>query len=255
MKTLLSLTASLAMAALLVPTSALAVGSGAGITGSPHDFSAATWNSSGEICRVCHIPHDHGSTNGTGGLLWSRTTTSSTFQMYSAAPTNFLDGAMSAQPDGVSKLCLSCHDDTVALSQFSENVDLADVPNSDTTTTVSGVDPAAVIPQLTDGSGNPSLIATHPISVIYDPAADAGNLLNPQLAPETAIMGTSGTVIGDVLEGWNGTAYSATGKVQCSSCHDVHDKEAVANTHLLRVNNSTLTGGSASGLCLTCHLK
>jgi hypothetical protein len=55
-------------------------------------------------------------------------------------------------------------------------------------------------------------------------------------------MGTSGT-IADVLD---------AGKVQCSSCHDVHDQESVAGTHLLRVLNN---GANPSGLCLTCHIK
>jgi hypothetical protein len=58
-------------------------------------------------------------------------------------------------------------------------------------------------------------------------------------------MGTSGT-IADVLD---------AGKVQCSSCHDVHDQESVAGTHLVRVAQSVAQGGVASGLCLTCHDK
>ncbi|MFQ5608173.1 MAG: hypothetical protein ACE5GA_09525, partial [Candidatus Zixiibacteriota bacterium] len=60
----------------------------------------------------------------------------------------------------------------------------------------------------------------------------------------TAPMGTSGT-INEVLE---------NGKVQCSSCHDVHDNEAVGATHLLRVSQKA-SMGQASGLCLTCHNK
>jgi hypothetical protein len=58
-------------------------------------------------------------------------------------------------------------------------------------------------------------------------------------------MGTSGT-IASVLD---------NGKVQCSSCHDVHDQESVAGSHLLRVAQTVAQGGTASGLCLTCHIK
>ena len=59
----------------------------------------------------------------------------------------------------------------------------------------------------------------------------------------STIMGTSG-FIADVLD---------AGKVQCSSCHDVHDSpKAVAGTHLLRVENGN---ANPSGLCLTCHDK
>lgn len=45
------------------------------------------------------------------------------------------------------------------------------------------------------------------------------------------------------------------GKVQCSTCHDVHDQESVPGTHLLRTAQSPTEGGVPSGLCLTCHLK
>jgi len=87
---------------------------------------------------------------------------------------------------------------------------------------------------------NADLNRTHPISVTY-------NTADPGLNPLTTTMGTSGT-IEDVLD---------NGKVQCSSCHDVHDQESVANTHLLRVRQKgdAGTGAGASSLCLTCHNK
>jgi hypothetical protein len=66
------------------------------------------------------------------------------------------------------------------------------------------------------------------------------------LRPKSTTMGTSGT-IADVLEG--GT------KVQCSSCHDVHDQDTVVGSHLLRVGTTVAKGGLASGLCLVCHDK
>jgi len=80
------------------------------------------------------------------------------------------------------------------------------------------------------------LRGTHPLSIEYDFTADGG------LFPTGNAMGTSGT-IADVLD---------FGKVQCSSCHDVHDQDSVAGTHLLRVLNN---GANPSGLCLTCHDK
>ncbi|MBW6493590.1 MAG: hypothetical protein K0B16_03345 [Burkholderiaceae bacterium] len=43
------------------------------------------WNGRKEICRVCHVPHDHG---------------------------------QAAQPDGTAKLCLGCHDGTVGIDTF-----------------------------------------------------------------------------------------------------------------------------------------
>src|SRR5665811_812821 len=87
----------------------------AAITGSSHDFSTANWNFGGEICQPCHTPHD-ASLDMAGSPLWNRQSTSATFQLYSS-PT--FDGSSTIeQPSGTSKLCLSCHDGTVALDNF-----------------------------------------------------------------------------------------------------------------------------------------
>ena len=210
-----------------------AQGSGNGIVGSPHDFSTDSWNFRKEICRVCHVPHDHDRAfkRGLNGLLWNHEVSSATYTMYSS-PT--LDGAQDAQPSGISKLCLGCHDGTVAIDAFDKN--------ATGTIFIQDINPGNRVPGGNYWSGSVGdLRATHPISIVYDETKDKG------LAPKTATMGTSGT-IADVLEG---------GKVQCSSCHDVHDEkgEAVPGTHLLRVAQTVDQGGTASGLCLTCHVK
>ncbi len=213
---------------------AQANGFGLGITGSPHDFSAATWNFRGEICRTCHVPHDHNRAQQlfTNGLLWNHQVSSVTYTMYDNAWSSTLNNTQSPQPDGVAKLCLGCHDGSVALNQFDSNAALT---RPDPAVFINEVDAGAQIPGALNAG---DLRGTHPISIAYN-GGDLG------LNPESTAMGTSGT-IADVLDG---------GKVQCSSCHDVHDgTEAVAGTHLLRVNQAAATG-TASGLCLTCHNK
>ncbi|MDQ7005847.1 MAG: cytochrome C [Acidobacteriota bacterium] len=220
---LLTILAAVLWTVMVAPV--LANGAGNGITNSPHDFSSEAWNDRGEICRVCHVPHDHGRTRGLEGLLWNHALSTASYTMYSSST---LDGAADAQPTGITKMCLGCHDGTVAIDDFDNH-------NGGTNFIGTGDQ----IPQLSDG-GNPDLRATHPISIVYD-TADTG------LHPTSNTMGGSGT-IADVLE---------AGKVQCHSCHDVHDApgEAVANTHLLRVAQTTSQGGNPSGLCLTCHDK
>jgi len=81
-----------------------------GITGSVHDFSSQGW-SGGEICKVCHTPHNADSTV---GPLWNHELSSATYTLYSSLT---LDGDMSP-PGRASKLCLSCHDGTVAIDSF-----------------------------------------------------------------------------------------------------------------------------------------
>lgn len=215
---------------------AQANGAGAGIVGSPHDFSGDAWNFRGEICRVCHVPHDHNRTQQlfTNGLLWNHQVSTATYTMYDAVWSSTLNNTQSPQPDGIAKLCLGCHDGSVGVNQFDNN---ADATNGDPLELIQNIDAGFQIPgALNTGD----LRGTHPLSIAYN-GTDLG--LNPDSTP----MGTSGT-IADVLD---------NGKVQCSSCHDVHDSagEAVAGTHLLRVGQTVAFAGGPSGLCLTCHNK
>jgi len=214
------------------------LGTGIATPGSPHNFAddigapelptTGGWNGREEICRVCHVPHDHNQAAmyGTNGLLWNHEVSSATYTMYSSVT---LDGAIDSQPTGVAKMCLGCHDGTVGVDTFDKY--------AGGLVFIGDYAAGYQVPGALYGS---SLASTHPISIDYDEVADPG------LHPKTALMGASGT-IADVLE---------NGKVQCSSCHDVHDQpgESVAGTHLLRVSQKA-SQGPASGLCLSCHIK
>lgn len=202
-KLLLTLSISLAMCTLGF----------AQITGSDHDFSANGW-SGGEICIVCHTPHNS-DTSVADAPLWNHATTASTFTPYDSPSFD----AVAGQPSGASKLCLSCHDGTVAVDSFG---------GSTGSTFISGG----------DNLGN-DLTNDHPISFTYDVAlttADGG-----LWDPTTTLSGMpgGGTIQGDLLLG---------DQVQCSSCHDVHNGTAGTNA-LLRISNAS------SALCLTCHNK
>ena len=182
------------------------------ITGSAHDFSAATWNTSNqEICIVCHTPHN--ATTLPDAPLWNHAISTATYTLYASGTLN----ATMGQPDGSSKLCLSCHDGTVAIANY------GGVTNG--TVFMTGANLVG-----TDLSND------HPVSFLYDAAlatADPG-LRNPT----TALSGLGGTISANML---------ISGKMQCSSCHDVHNGAGVAKL-LLKSN-------TGSALCLTCHNK
>ena len=182
----------------------------AGISGTDHDFSAKGWNSTGEICVVCHTPHNAQTI--ADAPLWNHALTTQTFALYTSGT---LDATV-GQPDGVSKLCLSCHDGTVGLEAF-----------GDTTTGSNFVTGSALVG--TDLSND------HPISFPYDAALATtdGGLFNPT----TANSGLGGTINADLLFATN---------VECASCHDVHDNTIQP---FLRISNAS------SELCLTCHDK
>ena len=192
------------------------------IAGSPHDFSALGWNGGGEICEPCHIPHN-ADTTVSGAPLWNHTlSTAGIYTLYSNAAT--MDSTP-AQPGGVSRLCLSCHDGTVALDSFGGVVGA---------TTIGGVRLVG-----TDLSND------HPIAITYNAAlatADGG-LFDPT-ATGSGIIGSTGDIDDDMLFG------AANDQLECASCHDVHDDlDGGTAGNLLRKSNAV------SALCLTCHDK
>lgn len=187
----------------------------ASITGSEHDFSGETWNTSGEICIVCHTPHNAGSTL---APLWDHSVTTAAFTTYSSPSLDATVGSPSAS----SKACLSCHDGTVAIDAFGGSTGSTFLTGSD----LLGTD----------------LSNDHPVSFTYNAqlATDDGSLFDPTIETVAALDGR--TIDAGMLIG---------SKVECSSCHDVHaDKGDSATAEgLLLVNNA------ASALCLTCHDK
>jgi len=188
------------------------VGNAQTIVGSEHDFSGESWNTTGEICVVCHTPH-HANTTVTDAPLWNHEVTQATFTPYSSAT---LDASV-GQPDGISKLCLSCHDGTVAVDNFGGETNGSEY--------VSGDDLIG-----TDLSND------HPVSFTYDAALASadGDLYDPT----TTNSGLGSTIDDDML---------FNHKLECASCHDVHNGSGV--DHLLVKSNDQ------SALCLTCHSK
>ena len=188
----------------------------AGITGTKHDFSAKLWGSGstalGQICVVCHAPHNNN--NAAGSLLWNHTVTAATFTMYSS-PTLTATG-LAVGAGSVSKLCLSCHDGTVAVDSFG------------------GTGTAGTVQSITGGAKvGPDLSNDHPIGFAYNAAlatADGG-LKTPA---STSFVDAASKV----------PLFAAN--LECASCHNVHDN---ANAPFLRIANT------GSALCITCHNK
>ncbi|MEN8118799.1 MAG: cytochrome c3 family protein [Bacteroidota bacterium] len=185
------------------------------IIGSGHDFSGNAW-ANNRICIVCHTPH-----NGTAmanAPLWNRElSATATYTMYSSLT---FDGAASAvdpiaTSSSNSRLCLSCHDGTVALENF-----------GGVTTGTTFITGSANIG--TDLSND------HPISFTYD---DALSTTDPGLWQPSTTAALGGTIQSEMLFG---------DQLECASCHNVHDN---TNGFFLRMDNT------GSALCLTCHNK
>jgi len=187
---------------------------GATITGTAHDLSAKGWGTT-ELCKFCHTPHLAQAV--AGAPLWNHQTTVASYAMYNSA--TFRGATSQTQPGPTSKLCLSCHDGTVAVDSFANAGTLqAGTHFISSTNRV--------------GSGN-ALTGDHPIAFTYNAAL---------VALDTHLVMPASTNYVDAA----GLIPLFGSKLECASCHSSHN-----NTYakFLRISNA------GSALCLKCHLQ
>lgn len=212
----------------------------AAVAGSAHDLSITGTGANGfkstnqtEICIFCHTPHS--ALKNDNIPLWNKTlSAAATYGSYTS-PTfqggaNGITSGATEATAGVSNLCLSCHDGTVAFNS------LANPSNARPTTTfAAGKDLMTGTALL--GSGATALANDHPVNFTYNAAlatAD-GSLTSP---------------VGDsVTRAGYGTVQLYGGMVQCASCHDPHTSADPSGKAFLRVSMD------ASKLCQVCHTK
>jgi predicted CXXCH cytochrome family protein len=153
----------------------------ASIEGTAHDLSASGYGK-GNTCSFCHTPH--GILDNTP--LWNHQLSEAVYQIYQSSSLQ----AEVGQPTGASKLCLSCHDGTVALGSKVRG----------------GTGKSYISP----GKGNlgTDLSDDHPISFVYSAnlAVEDRQLRSPGVLPEQLRLDESG-------------------ELQCTTCHDPHDNQ------------------------------
>ena len=152
------------------------------IQGSAHDFSTPGW-AGGEICLPCHTPHN-ADTTVTDSPLWNHRVTTAVFTLYSS-PT--LD-VSPEQPRGPTRLCLSCHDGTVALDSYGGNSG---------SNYISG-----------DFNLGTDLSNDHPVSILWQHQTNI-------------VSGSCGKCHGSNPN--NPPLPFFDGYVECATCHDVHN--------------------------------
>lgn len=239
----------------------------ADISGTRHNLSVSgpgetksTTNT--EICVFCHTPH--AATTSPAAPLWNRQLSTQTYTSYtsSSLDAETIAGQLS-QPAGSSKLCLSCHDGTLALGTV--NV-LGGVQNA--AINMNGTGAAGTMPPgLGEQTGftrnlGTNLTNDHPISLTYDTslAQADGEMFDPATAAHINV-GIPGMRPAVPLEA-TGTGNSP--QVQCGTCHDPHlrDTDITVNAKFLRLNRfqvSAPIGGQFNQatdiVCLGCHDK
>ena len=219
-------------------------------TSSPGSVSAV---SESQICVFCHTPHQAEAIP--KAPLWNRKASGATYTPYTSNSIDAND--IAATPGGSSKLCLSCHDGTIAVG--SVNVINA---QANVTINLNGTGAGGVMPSNQgDTTGFTRKLGTdltndHPISFSYNSAlANAdGELRNPDLVP----------YIGNRSPGNSPIVPLENDQLQCTSCHDPHirDSDPSLNAKFLRLHRfqqGLPSGGSFNEtndiICLACHDK
>ena len=227
---------------------------GAGVSNSPHNINNVVTNGDayGRVCAYCHTPH-HAIQDGAiadYNPLWSHQVSGMTYTPYASKTAESTGEINTSSRDpliGPSRLCMSCHDGVVAVSEHYGNGSLnngsAKVGNNWGEISVG------------DALGNQGK-DSHPIGFDYDNVANndkgngtLGSGLKGSGTQFTAVVGT-GDYAGSHVRTIADLMYKSGGKniMTCASCHDVHNKEN-ADDYLL-VNKQ-----AGSAICLTCHIK
>ncbi len=186
----------------------------ADIASSPHNLSTSGPGAfravdESRICIFCHTPHN---ARDDVPFLWNREDQTTNYIPYQSSTLVATVG----QPTGASRLCLSCHDGTIALGAvISANQEIVFTGG---VRLMPGTSPALLGTDLSDD---------HPVSLVYDNqlAAARGELLDPALLPPQVKVDDSS-------------------QLQCTACHDPHNND---------LGNFLVMTNVFGQLCNTCH--
>jgi predicted CXXCH cytochrome family protein len=182
------------------------------VVNSPHNLSASGTGAvrsatEDQVCIFCHAPHNASPIR----PLWNRAMPVDAYTIYTSPALDAEPG----QPTGASKMCLSCHDGTIAIGAV-----------------VSRQTPIPMAGGVTTMPQGPGLIGTdlrddHPISFRFDSSLAAADpkLRQPASLPHEIRL-------------------DANGELQCTSCHDAHN-----NVH----GGFLVMSNAGSALCVSCH--
>ncbi len=206
----------------------IAASANAGVVGSKHDLStsgaiADKSTDQDRVCVFCHTPH-----NANPAVpLWNHEMSGATFTPYTGLDLDHTPWTSAAGPNELSKLCLSCHDGTVAVNSLINNAN---------PTMGSGNELDASGKLVSSANLGSDLSNDHPISFDYT-VADAGDV---ELVDIATVKSSSN------LHFYG----SGETDMECSTCHDVHEFGATADMQPFLSESK-----SGSNLCLKCHVK
>ncbi len=162
--------------------------------------------SEAQVCIFCHASH----TKAGAQPLWNRELSISSYQIYQSSTFD----AKPDQPMGTSKLCLSCHDGTIALGSVLSRSERIRMIGADRV-------PAGLRNLGMDLSDD------HPVSFVYSSSLAGADLQlrSPAALPEHVKL-------------------DSQGRMQCTACHDAHNNQ---------YGDFLVMDNTSGALCTTCH--
>jgi hypothetical protein len=279
-------------------TALAGIPAGTGVNGSLHDMTkvvTTTADSMGRVCVYCHTPHHAVVTDGSANLpLWNHALTpDDQFTAYTwATPNNSNDGAFDIIDPlaGPSRLCMSCHDGSIAVDEHGSAFASA---GSGRATDSGGL--IGNLGRTADLAGRANLTKdlsnTHPIGFDYNEIAAFRNSKSANkdkttgdseiissgngYAQEYAVSIVAGeyNTITRFPAGSNKTIADNLygGSIMtCATCHEVHNKENITQDPYIGTERTRPDGlgGQQSApnyflyarqtqslICLSCHVK
>lgn len=238
-------------------------------------FSSTTLKATSEdqICVFCHTPH--AATQNIVAPLWNRALSTAGYTFYNSSSIDVTPIPGTAGVGDGSKMCLSCHDGTLAIGTVGVLNARAPVSITMQGTGGGGVMASGLAGATSGFTRNigTNLTNDHPISFTYNAAlADAdGEMYTP---------GASGVAVAGRLRGQRppqfpliGATNASSGQMECITCHDPHLKTdsvdpvsgRLQNNKFLRGNRFQLESPVVTDtgifdpaediICLACHNK
>lgn len=245
--------------AVLLGTGGVAMAS---VIDSKHNLSASgpgpvKATSEKQICVFCHTPH--GANQSAGAPLWNHALSGATYTPYFSLSMDA--NPLPGPPGASSKVCLSCHDGTLAVGTVGVLGGKSPVAIA-----MGGTGAGGVMP---DGSGASTgftrnlgidLSNDHPISFNYDTTLGGVSGTDGELRTVPVTDGTT-TVVGNRTASERPTFPLEANQVQCITCHDPHISSKLSLKFLRgnRLQKATPVGGlyiaSSDIMCIACHDK
>lgn len=228
-----------------------------------------------EICIFCHTPHGASAEAASTitAPLWNRNLSTARYILYDQIWSTSFEGyevnpPKPNAPTGYSRLCLSCHDGTIALGSVVNPPGSGALSPPMDMIYPTGQSPAGGAGTIPVGSGaatgdtrfiGTNLQNDHPISFVYDSALAARDeeLVDPgpALVPPAKVGDTTPI---SPLRRYPGANLSRFDSVQCTSCHNPHAKTYPKFLRASYYNNDPADPNypaESKILCLYCHDK